>query len=114
MSGEINWRGPVIDLDRTPLLDAEMLEMAMRIRRVHRVAYGAASSSEGVSDRVLRKFISEVASSRFRVAKPRLLTRVLIDELERARQMGGLYQAPTDSTAIVAEVAEHLAKDAAL
>jgi hypothetical protein len=35
VSSEVNWRNPVIDLDRTPLKTAELRTMALRIRDVH-------------------------------------------------------------------------------
>ncbi len=110
---EINWRAPVVDLDRTPLGQAEMLEMAMRIRRVHRVAYES-SATDRVSEQDLQRFITGVAASRFRVAKPRLLTRVVIDELERARQQGAEYSLPADVKSKVASAAERIAKEADL
>ena len=113
VSEQINWRAPVIDLDRTPLGQAEMLEMAIRLRRVYSVAYGPAAPDR-VSEEVLRRFITDVGASRFRVAKPRLLARIVIDELERARQQGDEYKAPADVKSRVASVAERIAKEAAL
>jgi hypothetical protein len=113
VSEEINWRAPVIDLDRTPLGATEMMEMALRIRRVHQVAYGT-TALKSVSEELLRRFITDVAASRFRVAKPRLLTRIVIDELERARQEGIEYKPPGDVKGKVASVAERIANEAAL
>lgn len=113
VSDEINWRAPVIDLDRTSLGQTEMLEMAMRIRRVHRIAYET-SATDRVSEHDLQRFVTDVIASRFRVAKPRLLTRIVIDELERARQQGAEYSVPPDLKSKVASVAERIAKEAAL
>jgi len=113
VSDEINWRAPVVDLDRTSLGQDEMLEMALRIRRVHRIAYES-SARDRVSEQDLQRFITGVAASRFRVAKPRLLTRIVIDELERARQQGAEYSVPADLKGKVASVAERIAKEAAL
>ena len=50
--------------------------------------------------------------SRFRVAKPRLLARVVVDELEGARQAGHEYQPPTDVGKVVERTAQRLVKDA--
>jgi hypothetical protein len=90
-----------------------MMEMALRIRRVHQVAYGT-TALKSVSEELLRRFITDVAASRFRVAKPRLLTRIVIDELERARQEGIEYKPPGDVKGKVASVAERIANEAAL
>jgi hypothetical protein len=112
IGSEINWRAPVIDLDRTPLEQAEMHQMAMRIRRVHQIAYG--TESNGLTETVLDRFVDEVVASRFRIAKPRLLTRMVVDELERARQRGAEYRPPTDVRSVVGRAADAIAKEAAL
>jgi hypothetical protein len=83
---EINWRAPVVDLDKTPLQPAELNEMALKIRSVHQVAYP--SGATNFTDGVVKGFVAEVNKSRFRIAKPRLLARLLVDELERSRQSG--------------------------
>lgn len=110
---EINWRAPVIDLDRTPLGPAEMRAMAMRIRAVHRVAYDDGSIGEAVDPALVTRFVDGVTTSRFGVAKPRLLARMMVDELERARQAKGAYVPPSDVSRLVADVAERIAGEAA-
>ncbi len=107
---ELNWRAPVIDLDRTPLQPTEMHEMAKRICQVHRVAYpdGAAV----FDDSLRRRFVEAVQQSRLRLAKPRLLSRLLVDELERARQDPGNYAPPADVSDQVAKTAQRLTAEA--
>lgn len=106
---EVNWRAPVVDLDRTPLQPAEMHEMAKRIWQVHRVAYGQAAN--GFDEGLLKRFVSAVHESRFRIAKPRLLARLLVDELERARQQGKEYAAPADVTTRLVETVRRIATE---
>jgi hypothetical protein len=106
---EINWRAPVVDLDRTPLSQAEMLAMARRIHAVHQAAYGLDATS-GLSGETVEAFVSEVNHSRFRIAKPRLLARFLVDQMERARQ----NQAVVDSKGItqaIQNTAEKILKE---
>jgi hypothetical protein len=83
---EVNWRGPVIDLDRTPLDRAQMREMAARICEVHQIAHGDQKSKQTLSRDAISEFVEKVDETRFRIAKPRLLARVVVDALERARQ----------------------------
>jgi P-loop Domain of unknown function (DUF2791) len=114
VSEEINWRAPVIDLDRTPLDLLQMKEVARRIRDVHRAAYGLAAAAT-LSEAATDPFVDEVARSRFRIAKPRLLARVVVDELERARQglsAGKAYATPVDLAEIVSRAAERISKEA--
>jgi hypothetical protein len=106
---EINWRAPVVDLDRTPLQLPELLQMAVKIRKVHAVAYGSAVA-ENLTEVILRRFVDEVHKSKFRIAKPRLLARLLVDELERARQSQKSYT-PQDPTKAVQKTAEVIAKE---
>ncbi len=106
---EINWRAPVIDLDRTPLKPDQLREMARRIREVHRIAYG--NAPERLDDNVIGKFADEIQASRFRIAKPRLLARLLIDELERSRQRGPGYSVPADLTARLTETVSLIVKE---
>ena len=103
---EVNWRAPVVDLDRTPLESAEMHEMTRRIWGVHRVAY--ADAAQRFDETLLKRFVDAVQDSRFRIAKPRLLARVLVDELERARQQASQYVEPADVTGRLSETARRL------
>jgi hypothetical protein len=106
---EINWRAPVIDLDRTPLKPDQLREMARRIREVHRIAYG--NAPERLNDSVIGKFADEIQASRFRIAKPRLLARLLVDELERSRQRGAAYSIPADLSARLTETVTLIVKE---
>lgn len=85
VSDEINWRATVIDLDRTPLSEQELLELATRICAVHRIAYPP-TRAPFADDEVTRTFVNSVVGNRSGVSKPRLLARVIVDALERVRQ----------------------------
>src|SRR5579859_961708 len=101
---EINWRGPVIDLDRTPLDISQMRDLAIRICKVHRIAYGGGSKRDVLPQELLSRLVGGVAEARFRVARPRLLARVVVDALERARQ-GSITSAQSDVARLVAQAA---------
>lgn len=95
---EINWRAPIVDLDRTPLDSEQLKAMATRICEIHRIAYGPAQLSEtlmaGLADRI--------AQSRLRIAKPRHLARVAVDLLERNRDGAAPITVEAIETAISA------------
>ncbi|MES0171907.1 BREX system ATP-binding domain-containing protein [Mesorhizobium sp. M0006] len=91
VSDRLNWRGPVVDLDRTPLDADEMTAMAQRIAAVHRIGYPS-TTDVYLSDSYLDELMSEVVSARVRIAKPRLLARIVVDELERARQEASTFR----------------------
>lgn len=103
-SPRLNWRGPVIDLERTPLNRSEMIDVADAIARVHATAY-ATSSTVHAPPSLVAKIVDSVLGSRFRLAKPRLLARVLVDELEKMRQEGTAYRPTDDLTALTAKAA---------
>jgi hypothetical protein len=111
VSGELNWRAPVVDLDRTPLEVSEMHDMAMRIAAVHSIAYGAVAAA-AFTPKLADDFVRGVVASRFRIAKPRLLSRLVVDELERARQVGETYAGPADVDMLVGQTATRLSKEA--
>ena len=94
---EINWRAPVIDLDRTPLSGGEMRELAFHLRDLYRIAYEA-RSAEPVTEELLKTFVKQVIGTTLGIAKPRLLVRLVIHELERARQLDTSYLPPGDVT----------------
>lgn len=107
---EINWRAPVIDLDLTPLHLSELQQMASKIRKVHEVAYGS-TATRHLTESAIRLFVEEVHRSKFRIAKPRLLARLLIDEMERARQSQQPYTVPPDLPKAIQKTAETIAKE---
>jgi hypothetical protein len=110
---EINFRAPVIDLDRTPLQQEEMMEIARRIWFVHQTAYGTLELP-GFDEALLQKVIAALMRSRFgRIARPRLLSRLLVWELERARQDPAAYRPPGDIDATILDVADKLDKERA-
>lgn len=109
IGSEINWRAPVIDLDKTPLSHSELEEMATRIHEIHRAAYG--KSQVGLTDKFFRGVVAEIMKSRVRVAKPRLLARLVVDELERARQVGSGYNPPTSLVESVVQTADVVTRE---
>lgn len=111
LNAELNWRAPVIDLDRTPLDALQMREMAMRIWGVHNAAYGAMQATKLGADLVTR-LVDSLLETRIRVAKPRLLARVMIDELERARQLEETYTPPVDLDQTVTFAAKQISHEA--
>jgi hypothetical protein len=112
LTAEINWRAPVIDLDKTPLHSGEMRLVAAKIADVHRIAYGAPQNG-GLNGEFIDQLIDSTVRARFRIAKPRLLARTLVDELERARQNGNLYEQSQNTAALVAAAYERLTKESA-
>lgn len=110
VSGELNWRAPVIDLDRTPLEAGQMREMALRIEQVHRCAYPTGQVRTLQADFV-DSLLAELLKSKMRIAKPRLLARIVVDELERARQLGPGYAAPTEIATLVGTAASRISRE---
>ncbi len=107
---EVNWRSPVIDLDRTPLSDQEFRLLARKIREIHRIAHFSEGSG-AVTDAVLDHIVDAVLSARYRVAKPRLLCRMVVDELERARASGIGYVPRPSHDGAVREAADRLQRE---
>lgn len=105
-----SYSGVGIDLDRTPLNEQHMKAMARRIWNVHRTAYDDSSSTE-FPEALLDHFVDGAMKTRFQIAKPRLLARILVDELERARQRGSSYRAPDDIENLFLNTAERIAED---
>jgi P-loop Domain of unknown function (DUF2791) len=112
LGGSISWHAPVIDLDRTPLSLDEMRALALKLREVHCIAYGEAAANRVTAD-AITSLVDHVAASRFRVAKPRLLTRLLVEELERARQAGDGYAPPENYETALGRVAARVEREAA-
>jgi hypothetical protein len=104
---ELNWRSPVVDLDRTPLTASEYQQITRKVRDIHQLAYEW-NPKEFVTDDVLDAILNSVQRARYRIAKPRLLCRVLVDELERARMSHGAYAKSSDPDALVRKAAEKL------
>ena len=61
---------------------------------------------------LIQNFVDEVTRSKFRIAKPRLLSRLLVDELERIRQTGSPYSPQTDLSKVVQGTAEKIIREA--
>ena len=110
VSTDVNWRGPVIDLDRTPLDKLHMREMALRICKVYMVAYGTQVAQQNLSTEMISQLVERVNEARFRIAKPRLLARVVVDSLERIRQGKSPEQMP-GAQELVTTAASNIAKE---
>ena len=67
-----------------------------------------------VNTAAIDNLISGVMRSQARIAKPRLLTRVVVHELERARQDGEAYSAPENADQLVRDTAKQIATAADL
>jgi BREX system ATP-binding protein BrxC/D len=106
VSKEINWRSPVIDLEKTMLSRKQLSWVASRIRWIYGLAYGS-TVSNGLSATELENLVDVVDQSRYRVAKPRLLCRVVMDALDRLRQGGTIGKAEQ----MVSDTAAALARD---
>jgi hypothetical protein len=113
IGAEVNWRAPVIDLDKTPLQPGELRQVGAKIRAVHDAAYPDGPAVQ-LSDDAIGKFVDELTKSRFRVGKPRLLARLLVDELERARQSDKHYTPPLELGKTIQQTAEKIVKEASV
>lgn len=85
VSTEINWRAPVIDLEKTALSKDQLRIVAERIRMIFGHAYGQIASRK-LTDDQLEKIVTAADQSRYRIAKPRLLCRSVVDQLQRLTQ----------------------------
>lgn len=101
----ISWRGPVVDLDRTALDEADLGRMAENIRDVFVTAHGEAARAIDLSP-----FVQEVSRSAYRIAKPRLLARVVVNALQSSRDDPG---GAINSAQAISEAALALATEAA-
>jgi hypothetical protein len=106
VSDQINWRSPVIDLEKTMLTIEDLKWVAARIRSIYGCAYGT-EFADRLSDEELKGTVIAVDKSKYRIAKPRLLCRVVVDQLERLRE-GKPSQKPDQ---IVAQIASLLVKE---
>ncbi|THD81654.1 MAG: hypothetical protein E7812_02205 [Phenylobacterium sp.] len=89
IGGGISWRGPVVDLDRTALAESDLRQMAENIREVFVIAHGEVARAIDLSP-----LVHEVSRSAYRIAKPRLLARVVVDALQNNREdPGGVIDA---------------------
>lgn len=111
LSNELNWRAPVVDLDRTPLTAAELAEVGLRIHTVHQSAFGNVATP-AIDASFVRSLVEHILASRARIAKPRLLARIMVDELERARQNSSAYNTPVDLDKLVVDAATRIVSEA--
>ena len=109
VSDEINWRAPVVDLDRTPLSAEQLAQLATRICAIHRIAYPDCRTAIENEDSI-RLFVESVLSNRTGIARPRLLARVIVDALERSRQNSD-WSSPSNVGALVDAAARSIAAE---
>ncbi len=87
-SDRLNYRSIVIDLHRTPLENAELIELGKRLRRIHELAYRWEAA-----DIVTDDFIEEACATQQRMgllAEVRLYIKQIIRYLDMAEQDGTL------------------------
>jgi hypothetical protein len=77
----INFRGTVIDLEKTPLTEENMRTLTRNLRKIHQIARNV-QDTDLVTDTELDEFLDTVITTKLRGGKPRLLTRLVIDRLE--------------------------------
>ena len=106
VSDEVNWRAPVINLEKTMLTRDELQWVASRIKWVYERAYGGEATGQLVEAH-LSEIVASVDKSRYRIAKPRLLCRLVVDQLERVRQ----GQAPKKAEQVLPQTAVHLLQE---
>jgi len=87
-SDRLNYRSVVIDLHRTPLENAELIELGQRLRRIHELAYRWQAASIVTDD-----FIVQACETQQRMgllAEVRLYIKQIIRYLDMAEQDGTL------------------------
>jgi hypothetical protein len=84
VSENINWRSPVINLEKTMLGSEQLTVIAIKIRDIYNIAYYIKENI--MPDAEIKETVKEIEHSPYRIAKPRLLCRVMTDQLERKRQ----------------------------
>jgi len=77
----IDFRGTVIDLEKTPLTEEDMRTLTRNLRKIHQIARNV-QDTDLVTDTELDEFLDTVITTKLRGGKPRLLTRLVIDRLE--------------------------------
>lgn len=106
VSDELNWRAPVINLEKTMLSKEQLGWVAKRIWEVYELAYGK-GATRGFTDDLLLEIVATVDKSRYRIAKPRLLCRLVVDQLERSRQ----GQSPKSVDQVISQTAKQLLEE---
>jgi hypothetical protein len=109
VSDVISWRAPVIDLDKTPLGQGQLALMAGKIRDLYAVAHGA-DAVKPVTDAFLGDLVGEIGRTKLRIARPRLLSRTVVDELNRARSTGAAYTPPDKLESLLTRAASAISR----
>lgn len=74
----VNYRANVIDLDRTPLERADLLELGLALIKIYELAFGSAPA--GIRES-LDRIVAQVITGKYVMARPRLLCRCVTDLL---------------------------------
>ncbi len=86
--GFIDWRGPIVDLTKTPLPHTALMDLAQKVRTIHAIARGK-DHVNGFDDSVLQQIVSKVENQVFQVSKPRMLASYMATILDLADQNPG-------------------------
>lgn len=81
----VNYRGVVVDLERTPLSSEELVEIARRVRAIYGVAESWDAAS-GMPDDVLERLVSHIEGESADLSKPRWVVATVLDQLMKTRQ----------------------------
>lgn len=101
-----NWRAPVINLEKTSLRVEDYCEIARNIRNIYGYGYGAEYASR-LNDGMLGELVNVVDKARYRIAKPRLLCRSIVDQLEKLRSS----QTAEDPKTLIVKLASELTRE---
>lgn len=74
----VNYRAPVIDLDRTPLSKDDLRTLARTLLNLHQLAFGELPAEIDIK---LEGVLTQIASGKYVMARPRLLCRCVTDLL---------------------------------
>jgi len=97
---------PLQDLERTMLTKEQLTHIASKIKEIFECAYPP-SSYKAITVERLHEIVDVVYKSKYRIAKPRLLCRSIVDQLERTRQ----GQSLKDTTQLISKTANILIKE---
>ncbi len=104
----INYRGVVVDLERTPLNSKELLEIARRVRAIYSIAESW-NAAAAVPDEALATLVHFVERESVDVSKPRWLIATTMDVLMKKQQdedYDVLHRIPEDARRTAEQIRE--------
>jgi hypothetical protein len=107
VSDHINYRSTVINLEKTPLSKVELLTIAEKIYALYAAGYEQDLGNQSREESV-KKLVETVSKSTYRVAKPRLLCKMVVDYLDR--EIRG--EAPVTADTSLSSTADALIREA--